>query len=129
MVDSETEDAASMTEDESADPDREDTHVLSLLYKGNVAETNRREAQQSKARIVNAKHDFYKFTRCTSVAQEESSALPAGMINVNEDSSDPDDLDCDDQDIAKETEELRAAARWINQEGWDAAGARTACPR
>lgn len=118
---SETEEA-SMTEEEDAGRDREDTHVLSLLYKGNVAETNRREAQQSKARIFNAKHDFYRHTRCTSVAQEESSALPAGVINVNEDSSDPDDFDGEDQDVAKETEELRAAARWINQEGWDATG-------
>ena len=81
-----------------------------MRQQGNVAELERREAQQGKAKVFNAKHDYYKNTRCTSVAQEECSALPAGVINVNEDSDDPDEYDGDEKEIAKEAEELRAAA-------------------
>lgn len=87
---------ASETEPESScedgdAPSPEDTRVLTLLYKGNVAEMERREARQTKAKTFNAKHDYYRNTRCTSVAEEECSALPAGVINVNEDSDDPDE--------------------------------------
>ena len=65
-----------------------DTHVLKMLYKGNMAEISRKEQQSKKAHVFNRKHNCYRNTRCTSVAQEEQSALPAGVININEDSDD-----------------------------------------
>ena len=45
-----------------------------------------------------------------------------GVINVNEDSDDPDAYTGEQKEIAKEEEEeLRAAKHWINQKGWNAA--------
>ena len=71
--------------------------------------------------FVYRKHNFYRNTRCTSVAQEEQSALPAGVININEDSDDDEAYGGEQKEIAKEIDELRAAQHWINQEGWDVA--------
>ncbi len=87
-----------------------------------MEEVNRRDEQTRKAKGVNQKHSYYKQTRCTSTAQEEQSAMPAGVINRNEDSSDEEDYYGEEKEIAKEVQELRAAAHWINQEGWDAVG-------
>ena len=99
----------------------EDIRILRLLYQGNTAEVNRQEEQSRKAKVFSRKHDFYRHTRCTSVAQEEQSALPAGVINVNEDSEDDDDYEGEQKEIAKEMDELRVAQRWVNQSGRDAA--------
>ena len=66
-------------------------------------------------------HIFYNHTRCTSVAQEESSALPAGVFNANEDSDDDDAFGCEQTYIANEMDLLRAAQHWVHQEGWDLA--------
>ena len=75
-----------------------------------------------KGKIFNRpKHDYYKQTRCTSTAQEEQSALPAGVINRHEDSSEDEDCYGEGKEMAKEAQELRAAAHWINQSGWDTA--------
>ena len=107
------------------DADKEktlDTHVLKMLYKGNVEEISREEQQLQKAKVFNRRHDFYRNTRCTSVAQEEQSALPAGVINVNEDSDDDEAYTGEQKEIAKEMEELRAVQHWVNQEGWDVSG-------
>ncbi len=98
-----------------------DTRVLKMLYKGNMEEISRQEEQSRKAKVCNRKHNFYRNTRCTSVAQEEQSALPAGVININEDSDDDEAYLGDQKEIAKEMEELRVAQHWVNQEGWDAA--------
>ena len=65
-----------------------ETHVLKMLYKGNMEEVNRRMEQERKAKVFNHKHCFYRNTRCASAAQEEQSALPAGVLNVHEDSTD-----------------------------------------
>ena len=46
--------------------DREDTHVLSLLYKGNVAERNRQEHREKKAAHQWAS-TIFKNTRCTTI--------------------------------------------------------------
>jgi hypothetical protein len=111
------------TEDSSEEdivPDM-DTRILKMLRSGNMAEVNRAEERTRKAKVCNRKHDFYRNTRCTSTAQEEHSALPAGVINVLEDSNDEEDYNGEQLEIAKEMQELRAAQHWINQEGWDAA--------
>ena len=99
-----------------------ETQVLRMLYKGNVEEVSRFEEQARKAKVCNRRHGFYKNTRCTSTAQEEQSALPAGVINVREDSEDDEDYVGEQKEIAKEMQELRAAQHWVNQAGWDAAG-------
>jgi len=98
-----------------------DTRVLKMLYKGNMAEVSRREEQARKATVFNRKHNFYRHTRCTNTAQEEHSALPAGVINVCQDSDDDDIYGGEQKEIAHEMQELRAAQHWVNQAGWDVA--------
>ena len=127
MVDGDEADANdpnSDTEDGSADEPRgeEDTHILKMLYKGNMEEANRGTEQAKKAKVFNHRHDYYKNTRCTNAAQEEQSALPGGVINVNEDSDDDGEYCGEQKEIAKEVQELRGAQHWVNQEGWNAAG-------
>ena len=78
------------------------------------------EGNQVATNIFNGKHNFYRNTWCVSVAQEEQSALPAGIINSHEDSSDDDDVCGEQREIAKEVQELRAAEQWVKHEGWDA---------
>ena len=116
---SETEESSS---GESARERKEDTRVLKMLYEGNIAEANRREEQQRKSWIANHRHDFYRQTRCTSTAQEECSAMPAGVMNTHEDSDDDDAYGGEQKEIDREMQELRAAQHWVNQEGWNAAG-------
>ena len=55
-------------EEETDDKMNSDTRVISMLYKGNMAEVCRQEQRGRKAGIFNHKHDFYRHTRCTSVA-------------------------------------------------------------
>ena len=86
-----------------------------------MEEVSRQEQQSKKAKVFNRKHSFYRNTRCTSMAQEEQSALPAGVININEDSDDDGAYTGEQKEIAKEMDELRVAQHWINQEGWDTA--------
>jgi hypothetical protein len=93
-----------------------------MLRSGNMVEVNRAEAQSRKAKVFNGKHDFYRNTRCTSTAQEEHSALPAGVINTHEDSDDDGCYQGEELELMKEDQELSVAAHWINQAGWDAAG-------
>ena len=112
---------SSNTEAESDKENDEDTRTLKLLYKGNMQDSSRQEKQNKKAMVYNKKHNCYRNTRCTSTAQEEQSALPAGVINVNEDSDDEDAYNGEQKEIKKESEELRAAQQWINQDGWDVA--------
>ena len=88
---------------------------------GNIEEISRRDQQDKRAGIFNIKHNCYRHTRCTSTAQEEQSALPAGVINVNEDSDDGDCYLGEQKELQKEQEALRHVQQWINQEGWDVA--------
>ena len=74
-----------------------------------------------KTKVFNQKHSFYRNTRCTNVAQEEQSALPAGVVNVYEDSDDDEAYTGEQREIAREMDELRVAQHWVNQAGWDAA--------
>jgi len=97
-----------------------DTKVFKMLYRGDVSQANRRAEQLRKGGIFNQKHGFYKRTRCTSAAQEAQSALPAGVINVCEDTEDEEEYGGEEKEIAKEMQELRASQKWVNQPGWDA---------
>ena len=58
--------------DDGVDPEaEEDTYVLKMLYKGNLAEMNRRDERQRRTKAVtNPKHDFYRSTRCSTTAQD-----------------------------------------------------------
>ena len=87
-----------------------------------MEENSRLEQQTQKAGCFNSRHNYYRKTRCTSMAQEEQSALPAGVININEDDDDDDAYMGESKEIAKEMDELRVAQHWINQAGWDTAG-------
>ena len=55
-----------------------------------MEEVNRRAERERKGTVVGRKqrHTYYKHTRCSSAAQEEQSALPMGVLNIHEDSSD-----------------------------------------
>lgn len=103
-----------------ADPDA-DMHLFKMLYKGNLEEANRREEQTRKSHCISHKHNVYRNTRCTSIWQEEQSALAGGVINTHLDSDDDDAYTGEQKEIQRETQELRAVQSWINQEGWDAA--------
>ena len=92
-----------------------------MCYKGNMEEVSQPEDQSRKAAVFSCKHNYYRNTRCTNVAQEEQSALPAGAINVNDDSDDDDAYCGEQEEINREMDELRVLQHWINQEGWDVA--------
>ena len=77
---------------------------------------------QRKSTVVNSKHNFFKRTKVTSRAQEEQSALPGGVTNVYEDTTDEESFTGEQKEVEKESQALRAAKQWVNQEGWDAAG-------
>ena len=89
MEEEEEEEESSAAEEEA---DENTARILKLLYKGNMDAVDQNAKQASKTKVFNCyRHNYYKGTRCTNTAQEEQSALPAGVINVNEDSSDCED--------------------------------------
>ena len=92
-----------------------------MLYRNNMEGSSRQDQHHSKCTAYSKGHNCYRNTRCTSTAQEEHSALPAGVINVNEDSDDEDAYLGEQKEIAREMNELRVVQHWINQEGWDVA--------
>lgn len=115
-----TEHSSDATGNEAKEADAE-TRVLKMLYKGNIEELSRQDEQHKKAHVFNRKHNCYRNTRCTSMAQEEQSALPAGVINTYEDSDDDAAYLGDQKEIAKEWQELQVAQQWINLETTDLA--------
>jgi hypothetical protein len=123
--DGEWEEGASDTEesDFDEDPAPQATKLLRQLRgAAKLEELDRSSEVQRKSTVVKAKHNCYKQTKVTSHAQEEQSALPAGVTNVYEDSTDEEDFVGEQKEIEKETQALRAAQQWVNQEGWDVAG-------
>ena len=74
-----------------------------------------------KTVVAKSKHNFYRQSKVTSRAQEEQSALPGGVINTYEDTTDEDDFTGEQKEIEKEMQALRSAQQWVNQEGWDVA--------
>ena len=87
-----------------------------------MEEVERSGEVERKTTVVKTRHNFYKQTKITSHAQEEQSALPAGVLNTYEDTTDEEDFTGEQKEIASEMQALRAAQQWVNQEGWDAAG-------
>ena len=78
-------------------------------------------SQMSEGSYSPALRNYYRNTRCTCMAQEEQSAIPAGVFNVYEDSDDEDAYLGEQRELQKEMQELLAAKDWINQKGWDVA--------
>ena len=70
---------------------------------------------------MKTRHNFYKQTKVTSLAQEEQSALPAGVLNTYEDTTVEEFFCAEQKEIEKELQALRAAHQWVSMEGWDAA--------
>ena len=97
----------------------ENHSVLRALCDGYLQEINRNEEAKRRCSTENAKHDYYKKTRCTSVAEEEQSATPWGVKNVCIDSDDEDGYSGEQAEIQAESDELRAARSQINPAGWD----------
>ena len=111
-------------ESESVEEHAPETTKLLRQLRGakKVEEVERWGEVERKSTIVQTRHNFYRQTKVTSHAQEEQSALPAGVINTYEDSTDEEDCAGEQKEIAMEMQALRGAQQWVNQEGWDAAG-------
>ena len=58
---SETEHSVEADESENQEA-KADTHVLKMLYKGNMEEISRQEQQSKKAKVYNRKHNCYCHT-------------------------------------------------------------------
>ena len=112
--------------EESESDEQPAPHVTKLLRQlrgaSKVEELERWSEVERKSTVVKTRHSFYKQTKVTSLAQEEQSALPAGVLNTYEDTADEEDFTGEQKEIASEMQALRAAQQWVNQEGWDAAG-------
>ena len=123
----EWEEGAEYTDTEGSEFDEEPapqaTKILRQLRGASkVEEVERWNEVERKTTVLKARHNFYKETKVTSLAQEEQSALPAGVLNTYEDSTDEEAFVGEQKEIDKEMQSLRRAQHWVNQEGWDAAG-------
>ena len=123
--DDEEEDAKySDTEESESDEELapETTKILRQLRGASKAEEVDRSGEMARKTVVaKSKHNFYRQSKVTSRAQEEQSALPGGVINTYEDTTDEDDFTGEQKEIEKEMQALRSAQQWVNQEGWDVA--------
>ena len=100
------------TEESESDeePAPETTKILRQLRGASKAEEVDRSGEMARKTVVaKSKHNFYRQTKVTSRAQEEQSALPAGVLNVYEDTTDEDDFTGEQKEIEKEMQALRAA--------------------
>jgi hypothetical protein len=93
-----------------------------VLRDGYLQEINKNDEAKRRCATENARHDYYKRTRCTNVAEEEQSATPWGVKNVCADSDDEDAYTGEQAEIQAETDELRATLTLINPPGWDTSG-------
>ena len=123
----EGEEGAKYSDTEESESDEEPAPLTTKLLRqlrgaSKVEEVERSSEVKRKSTVVNTRHNFYKQTKVTSHAQEEQSALPAGVLNTYEDTTDEEDFTGEQKEIAAEMQALRAAQQWVNQEGWDAAG-------
>ena len=106
-----------VSESESSEdaPAPEGTRLLRQLRGSTrVEEVSREPEVQRKVCAARHEHTVYRNTKVTSRAQEEQSAIPAGVRNVMEDSDD-DEL-CDggeSKELEKEMQALRVAGKWL----------------
>ena len=92
----------------------------------NVEEVTRQPELQRRTNAARHEHNVYRNTKVTSRAQEEQSAVPAGVRNVMEDSDDDEAWDGgDSKELEKETQALQVAKNWLSdkaeRQSWDTA--------
>ena len=119
----EGEEGAKYSDTEESESDEEPAPLTTKLLRqlrgaSKAEEVERSSEMERKCTVVKTKHNFYKQTKVTSRAQEEQSALPAGVINTYEDTTDEDDFTGEQKELEKEMQALRSAQQWVNQEGW-----------
>ena len=118
---------ASETESSESEPPPEGTRLLRQLRGAtNVEEVTRQPELQRRTIAARHAHNVYRNTKVTSRAQEEQSAVPAGVRNVMEDSDDDEAWDGgDSKELEKETQALQVAKNWLSdkaeRQSWDAA--------
>ena len=113
---------AKYSDTEESESDEEPAPLTTKLLRqlrgaSKVEEVERSSEVERKSTVVKTRHNFYKQTKVTSLAQEEQSALPAGVLNTYEDTSDEEDFTGEQKEIAAEMQALRAALQWVNQDG------------
>lgn len=113
-----TETEESESEEEKAS---EATKILRQLRGAQKVEEVDRSSEMSKKTTMASKHNYYRDTKVTSRAQEEQSAVPGGVLNVYEDSTDEEDYCGEQKEIEFEMQALRGSQQWVNQPGWDVA--------
>ena len=96
-----------------------DARVLRVLRAGHIEELDKSKQLQTKSSVCNAHHNYYRNTRCSDIAQEESSANPGGVLNVNEDSDENEAFTSEQKEIEQEMDGLRGVQKWMNPDGWD----------
>ena len=118
----EGEEGAKYSDTEESESDEELAPLTTKLLRqlrgaSKVEEVERSSEVERKSTVVKTRHNFYKQTKVTSHAQEEQSALPAGVLNTYEDTTDEEDFTGEQKEIASEMQALRAAQQWVNEEG------------
>ena len=96
-----------------------DAQVLRVLRAGHIEEHDKSKQLQTKSSVCNSHHNYYRHTRCSDNAQEESSANPCGVVNVNEDSDENEAFTSEQKEIEQEMDGLRGVLKWMNPDGWD----------
>ena len=106
--------AVSETESSEHEPAPEGTRLLRQLRGSTqLDEINRLPEVQRKVCAGRHEHTFYRNTKVTSRAQEEQSAIPAGVRNVMDDSDDELCDAGDSKELEKEMLALKVAAKWL----------------
>ena len=100
---------SSETESSESEPAPEGTSLLRQLRGAtHVEQVSRQPELQRRTAAARHRHNVYRNTKVTSRAQEEQSALPAGVTNVMEDSDGDEAWDGgDSKELEKETQALR----------------------
>ena len=96
-----------------------DAHVLRVLRAGHIDELPKCSLAEKKSSTCNSHRNYYRNTRCTDIAQEESSANPGGVLNVHEDSDEDEAFTSEQKEIEQEMDALRGVHKWMNPDGWD----------
>ena len=81
------EEGAEFSDTEESESDEERAPLTTKLLRqlrgaSKVEEVERSSEVERKSIVVKTRHNFYKQTKVTSHAQEEQSALPAGVLNT-----------------------------------------------
>ena len=109
----------SASESEESEPAPEGTRLL-RQWRGATRPEQVDRLQEVQRRTITRRHghNVYRNTKVTSLAQEEQSAMPAGVTNVWENSSDDEAWDgADSKELDAEWQALRVAKHWLSDNG------------